>query len=276
MSARPHTHPGSCIHRRDPRGATARPHAPLVRPTAVLAATLAVVSAIGLAACGNTIQDQPIPHNTLESLELAPFPVYWLGKQFAGYQITEATRDPSGSFTVQYGDCLEGGQSTCVAPVKVITSPDNSFVPGEGGPTAGEGDPTAREGSPTAGVGSLTAGEGSLKAGEGDPTGHEGDPTAGGSPTAGEGAATARTSKTVRGLTGYIAERGRAIAIATGPVVLDIYAHTPALARAAAETAVPINFPAFPTSPLPQRLPNTGYNARPLPSQIPNQLRPLS
>jgi len=32
---------------------------------------------------------------------------------------------------VQYGNCAEGGQGTCVAPVRVVTSPDNSFLPGE-------------------------------------------------------------------------------------------------------------------------------------------------
>jgi len=183
---------------------------------------LAVVGAcaLGVSACGNTLQDQPIPHNELESLELSPFPVYWLGKQFAGLQITEAARDPSNSFTVQYGDCLEGGQSTCVPPLKVVTSPNNAFVPGEG-------------------------------------------------------PGTARSSIDLRGLTAYVAERGRAISIATGEVVVSIYAHTPRLARAAAETAVPINFPGAPAAPLPQRLPNTGFAARPLPSQIPNQIRPL-
>ena len=91
-----------------------------------------MLCALCLDACGNTLQDQPIPHNELESLLLAPYPVYWLGGTFHGLQITEASRDPSGAFTVQYGDCLEGGQSTCVPPLKVITSPDNGFVPGEG------------------------------------------------------------------------------------------------------------------------------------------------
>jgi hypothetical protein len=193
-----------------------------IRPSRLaVALTAATICAVSLAACGNTLQDQPIPHNELESLELSPFPVYWLGKQFAGYQITEAGRDPGGAFMVQYGDCVEGGQSTCVAPVEVVTSPDNSFTPGEG---------------PSGGL---------------------------------------RTT-TLRGLPGHLAEQDKAISIATGPVVLSIFAHTPALARAAAETAVPINFPGFPTSSLPEQLPNTGYNSRPLPSQIPNQLRPLS
>jgi hypothetical protein len=88
------------------------------------------LAAVALGACGNTLQDQPIPHNELETLVAQPFPVYWLGDRFHGFQITEASLDPGGAATVQYGDCLEGGQSTCVTPVRVVTSPDNSFIPG--------------------------------------------------------------------------------------------------------------------------------------------------
>src|ERR1019366_4320346 len=86
--------------------------------------------ALALGACGAPLQDRPIPHNTLESLLVAPYPVYWLGRSFPGFAITEASHDPGGAFTVQYGDCVEGGQSTCVAPLRVVTSPDNSFVAG--------------------------------------------------------------------------------------------------------------------------------------------------
>ena len=183
-----------------------------------LAALAAVLCAMCLGACGNTIQDQPIPHNSLESMLLAPYPVYWLGGAFDGLQITEASHDPSGAFTVQYGDCLEGGQSTCVPPLKVITSPDNGFVPGEGSHTS-------------------------------------------------------RTSTSVRGVSGYLAAGGEAISIATGGVILDVYARTPALARAAAQTAVPINSPGAPGAPLAAPLPDTGYGERPLPSQTPSPLR---
>ncbi|MGO9248407.1 MAG: hypothetical protein ACLP7W_07400 [Solirubrobacteraceae bacterium] len=186
----------------------------------VLTALIAILCALGLGACGNTLQDQPIPHNELEDLLLAPYPVYWLGGSFHGLQITEAARDPSGSFTVQYGDCLEGGQSVCVTPLKIITSPDNSFVPGEG-------------------------------------------------------PATSRRSASLRGTDGFIAERGDAISIPTGPVVVDIYAHTPELARAAAATAVPVNYPGAPGARLASPLPNTGFGERPLPSQVPNPLRSL-
>jgi hypothetical protein len=97
------------------------------RPLALLAALLC---ALGLGACGNTLQDQPIPHNTLEGLLVAPYPVYWLGGVFQHMQISEATHDPGGAFSVQYGDCVEGGQSTCIPPLRIVTSPDNSFAPG--------------------------------------------------------------------------------------------------------------------------------------------------
>src|SRR5438309_335712 len=82
-----------------------------------------------LAACGDTLQTEPTPHNTLETLLAAPFPVFWLGGSFEGLAITEATHDPGGAFTVQYGRCFVGGQGTCVPPLRVVTSPDNSFLP---------------------------------------------------------------------------------------------------------------------------------------------------
>ena len=95
---------------------------------------LAALFALGLCtltvgACGDTLQDQPISHTTLESLLLARYPVYWLGDSFQHMAITEASEDPSGASTVQYGDCAEGGQNTCVPRLRVVTSPDNSFIP---------------------------------------------------------------------------------------------------------------------------------------------------
>lgn len=98
-----------------------------------LAALLAGI-ALALSACGDTLQDQPIPHNELETLLVAPYPVYWLGRSFAGLRISEADHDPSGAFFIQYGDCVVGGQSTCVPPVRIVTSPDNSFIPGGSSP----------------------------------------------------------------------------------------------------------------------------------------------
>jgi hypothetical protein len=84
---------------------------------------------LALGACGDTLQDQPISHKTLESLLLAPYPVYWLGGSFQSMAITEASQDPSGAFTVQYGDCSAGGQNSCIPRLRVVTSPDNSFIP---------------------------------------------------------------------------------------------------------------------------------------------------
>jgi hypothetical protein len=98
-------------------------------PARRLAAALALC-ALALGGCGNTLQDRPIPHNTLESLLVAPYPVYWLGRSFQQLAITEAVHDPGGAFTVGYGDCVVGGQSACVQPVRVVTSPDNSFLAG--------------------------------------------------------------------------------------------------------------------------------------------------
>jgi hypothetical protein len=104
--------------------------------------------AFALGGCGDTLQDQPIAHNTLETLLVAPYPVYWAGRSFQGLAITEATHDPGGAFSVQYGDCVEGGQSTCVPALRVVTSPDNSFVPGGS---------TPQHGALVRGVGSLIA-----------------------------------------------------------------------------------------------------------------------
>ena len=86
---------------------------------------------LALASCGNTLQDQPIGPQPLESvLVKSRFPVYWLGLSFHGMQITSVAIDPSEAVTIRYGDCVLGGQYTCVTPVSIVTSPDNSFVPG--------------------------------------------------------------------------------------------------------------------------------------------------
>jgi hypothetical protein len=103
---------------------------PAPRGVRVGAVSLALLCAAALGACGDTLQVQPIPHNVLEGLIVSPYPVYWLGASFRGLAVTDASHDPSGSFLVQYGNCLEGGQSTCVPPLRVVTSPDNRFLPG--------------------------------------------------------------------------------------------------------------------------------------------------
>jgi hypothetical protein len=94
------------------------------------ATSLAALCALALGACADTVQQKPIPHNVLEGLVVAPHPVYWLGGSFEGMALTDATRDPSGAYSVEYGNCLVGGQGTCVPPLRVVSSPDNSFLPG--------------------------------------------------------------------------------------------------------------------------------------------------
>ncbi len=180
-----------------------------------LAGALLCVGA--LSACGNTLQDRPIAHNILERLIVAPYPVYWLGATFEGHSITEATMDPGGAYRLQYGDCVAGGQSTCIPVLRVVTSPDNSFIPGAQG---------------------------------------------------------AAHQASIRGATVELAEGGDTIEVPTAGVVVSVHATTPALARRAAQTIVPINQPGAPQAPLPARLPDTGYDQTPLPAQMPSPLHP--
>jgi hypothetical protein len=101
------------------------------RPLAVLASL--VLCASGLGACANTIQDQPTAPGSLEPLVMQEgFPVYWLGGAFHRLAITHVGRDPSGAYEIQYGNCVVGGENVCVTPLQVVTSPDNSFLPGGG------------------------------------------------------------------------------------------------------------------------------------------------
>lgn len=103
-----------------------------------LAATAsACLAALAVTGCGDTIQDQPISRSALEPMVLQhAYPVYWLGGEFHRLAITEAAHDPGGAYTIHYGDCTEGGQFTCVSPLSIVTSPDNSFVPGGDGVNA--------------------------------------------------------------------------------------------------------------------------------------------
>jgi hypothetical protein len=183
------------------------------------AISLAGLCALTLGACADTVQQRPIAHNILEGLVLAPYPVYWLGSSFRGMPVTEATHDPGGAYSVLYGDCLQGGQGTCVAPLRIVSSPDNGFLPGGDAPTQ---------------------------------------------------------ASTIRGVSATLAQGGRTIIIATGKIVVSIYATDRAVARAAAQTIVPINEAAQPGQPLPARLPDSGFGAQPLPSQVPSSLRPAS
>jgi hypothetical protein len=107
-----------------------------LRPSCLRAAALlgGALCALALGACANTLQDRPISHGVLEDLIVAPYPAYWLGANFKGLDITEGYSDPGGAFTLQYGDCLNGGQGVCTPPLRLVTSPDNSFVPGGASP----------------------------------------------------------------------------------------------------------------------------------------------
>jgi hypothetical protein len=108
------------------------------------AAAPAVLAALLLAGCGNAAPQQAVSHNSLEGMLVNSFPVYWLGGSFHRLTISEAFHDTSGAYSLQYGGCLEGGQGTCVAPLRVVTSADNSFQPG--GETASR--PTVIRGVP--------------------------------------------------------------------------------------------------------------------------------
>jgi hypothetical protein len=116
------------------------------RARALTALIVAIICGALAAGCGDTLQDKPIPHHILERMVVAPVPVYWLGDSFGKLKITEAAHDPSGAFSVQYGNCLQGGQGTCTPPLKIVTSPDNSFLPGGA---------TARTTAPVRGVQSV-------------------------------------------------------------------------------------------------------------------------
>jgi hypothetical protein len=97
----------------------------------LLAAAALVLCVMALGSCGNTLQDKPIGQAPLEAVIVkSHYLVYWLGLRFRGMQITSVTIDPGGASTIRYGDCIVGGQYTCVAPITIVSSPDNSFVPG--------------------------------------------------------------------------------------------------------------------------------------------------
>jgi hypothetical protein len=178
-----------------------------------LLGAFALLCALGLGACANTLQDQPVTPSFLEPLIAQEgLPVYWLGGVFQWMGITRVSRDPSGAYEIQYGNCILGGQNACATPVQIVTSPDNSFLPGGTAP---------------------------------------------------------QRPVLVRGVHGLSSQGGNTIVVPTGGVVVDLYADSPALARAAAEAMVRIASPDLPGAPLPRPLPNTGYGEKPLPSQQP-------
>ena len=83
------------------------------------------------------------------------------------------------------------------------------------------------------------------------------------------GGSTPQRSISVRGVASTLAQGGRTIEVSTGGVVVDVYADSTALARAASEAMVSINAVQLPGSPLPRALPSTAFAQKPLPSQRP-------
>jgi hypothetical protein len=83
------------------------------------------------------------------------------------------------------------------------------------------------------------------------------------------GGSTPQRSISVRGVPSTLAQDGRTIEVSTGGVVVDLYADSAALARAASAAMVSINAVQLPGSRLPRPLPSTGFAQKPLPSQQP-------
>jgi hypothetical protein len=83
------------------------------------------------------------------------------------------------------------------------------------------------------------------------------------------GGSTPRRRIAVRGAASLAAQGGKTIEVSTGTVVVDVYADSAALARAAAQTMVAINSMQLPGAPLPRALPDTGFAQKPLKSQQP-------
>jgi hypothetical protein len=193
-------------------GWPARPHG-TQRRAPLGASVLLLVCGLLLGSCANTLQDQPIGSSSLESVIVkSHFPVYWLGLAFHGMQITSVTTDPGGAVAIRYGDCLLGGQYTCVTPVTLVSSPDNSFIPG-----------------------------GSI----------------------------AKRSLLLRGVQARSVEGGATLAIPTGGVVVNVYAHDAALAQSAAMTMAPLNEVGLPLAQLPAAEPDSGFSKIPLASEVP-------
>lgn len=178
-------------------------------PRAATSAVLLVLgAAFALGGCANTLQDQPVGDAALAAaVGVHRFPIYWAGRTFQGMPLSATGRDPGGAFDMAYGDCVVGGQGTCVTPLLIVTSPDNSFLPG------------GRH---------------------------------------------ARSRALIRGRSAITAQGGRTIELATGTVVISIFAQTSMLARLAAAVMMPINLPGEPYLPLERPAPNSGFASAPL------------
>jgi hypothetical protein len=106
---------------------------PVARPWRACRTALALVAMVLLGGCADTLQNAPLKDRDLEVAALNnKFPVYWVGRAFEGYSISNVTQDSDGALSLAYGDCVIGGQAVCLTPLLIVTSPDNSFVPGTG------------------------------------------------------------------------------------------------------------------------------------------------
>ena len=186
---------------------------------AALCAPALCALALSLSACGGALQTPHVSEHDLAHAAAEPgFPVYWVGRSFEGLAIARFDRDPGGAYEAAYGNCTVGGQFACETPLMVVTSPDNSFVPG----------------------------------------------------------ATATHQLTlIRGRSVLMNAGGRTLEIATGPVVISIFARTAALARSAALLMNTINQSGAPGAPLPAPQPNTHFDQVPIgeppaPSGVPS------
>jgi hypothetical protein len=168
-------------------------------------ATAAV--ALLLAGCADTLQLEPLRDRDLTDASHQTYIVYWVGRAFEGMPVSFASQETGGSVLVTYGNCVVGGQTTCIRALSIVTSHDNSFVPG---------------------------------------------------------AQHTSVRRIIRGRLAVVATGGRTLEIATGPVVVDITANTPALALAAAEAMSPLNgsssHPGAPYAPLPPAQPPNGFD----------------
>jgi len=99
-----------------------------MRGAALVGAALA--ASVSLAACADTLQQEPLRDRDLTSSEAVHYAVYWVGRAFEGMPLSFAAPQTGGSVAITYGNCVIGGQSTCVRPLTIVTSHDNSFVPG--------------------------------------------------------------------------------------------------------------------------------------------------
>ncbi|HEX5225172.1 MAG TPA: hypothetical protein VFW29_08585 [Solirubrobacteraceae bacterium] len=95
----------------------------------LVAALAAAAAACVLAGCGTASEQRLVSHSALEGMLVNAFPVYWVGGTFHGLSISETFHDTSGAYSLQYGACVEGSQVACVAPLRIVTSADNSFLP---------------------------------------------------------------------------------------------------------------------------------------------------